>query len=155
MDAYNDIQMLLKSIQQNENKWEKRFVDVQSKEKEGLKKDVSELISDVVSASDVYFEHAKEQVLFLYPNLDLSLLEFLKVVRDSDFLDEDTLSSPKIPTPIDKNYGHNVKQKAWRTFVVPFILTALSLSACFEPFAKEVYGCDSLVDFNDTTLRIQ
>lgn len=77
-----------------------------------LEKDVSELTDEDVSASDVYFEHANEQVLFLYPNLDLNLPGFLKVVQDGALVDEETFASPKSPASIEETPDHDGNCKA-------------------------------------------
>lgn len=77
-----------------------------------LEKDVSELTDEDVSASDVYFEHANEQVLFLYPNLDLNLPDFLKVVQDGALVDEETFASPKSPASVEETPDHDGNCKA-------------------------------------------
>lgn len=66
---------------------------------------MSELNDEVVSASGVYFKISKVQILFLYPDMDLSLLDFLKVMWDGALVDEETMASPKIPTPVEGTHG--------------------------------------------------
>lgn len=105
--VYNENQRLLKSLQQDNEKWEKRLEDVQGKAKEvsdekktlqdslgaallchkDLEKEASEITSEVVYAYGVYFDRTKEKVLFRLLDLDLSLLDFLKVVQDGVLVD--------------------------------------------------------------------
>lgn len=62
---------------------------------------MSNLTKEMVSTFGVYFEHSKEGILFLYPKLDLSQTDFLKVVHGGK-----TMASlePKCPTPIENNH---------------------------------------------------
>lgn len=71
-----------------------------------------------MSTSSIYFKHAKEQVLYLYPGLDLSLMNFLKVVRDSVLVDNDILASPKSLTHIEGTHDQDGKTKG-SEFEVP------------------------------------
>lgn len=129
MDAFNESQRLLHSLQQDEKKCEKILVDVHTEEKKvfverdslqdslnvtllrkkDLDKDVPELTDEVVSASGVYFKCSKEQVPFLYPNLDFSLLDFQKVMREGGLVDEETMSYTKNHASIEENHGHDGK----------------------------------------------
>lgn len=43
-----------------------------------LQEEVFNLKEDLVEACDLYFEHAKKQVAFLYPSLDLSQMDYLR-----------------------------------------------------------------------------
>ena len=61
------------------NTW-KKYLDITLLRQKEIEKEVSKLTNEVVSTSDVYFKCAKEQVSFLYPNMDLSQIDFLKVV---------------------------------------------------------------------------
>lgn len=54
-----------------------------------------ELTNQVLSTSDVKFKCNKERIVFLYPNLDLSLLDFLKAMRDGVLVDEETMASSR------------------------------------------------------------
>lgn len=67
---------------------------------------VSKLNNEVVYTSDIYFERAKEQVSFLYPNLDLSQMEFLKVIYDGQLVDEEAeaFQEPKKYAPNKKTH---------------------------------------------------
>lgn len=61
----------------------------------GLENELSNLNDDVVSAVDVYFERAKEQVFFFYPTLNLSPLDPFKFVKGGEMVDEGAMTSPK------------------------------------------------------------
>lgn len=71
-----------------------------------LENDVSDLKDEVLSAAGVYFEWSKEQVLFLYPNLDLSPLDPFKAVKGGAIVDEESTTSlePEF-FPHYRNYG--------------------------------------------------
>lgn len=60
---------------------------------------MSDLIDEAVSTSSIYFKHAKEQVIFLYPGLDLSPIKFLKVIRSVKFMDVKATTSPDLQDP--------------------------------------------------------
>lgn len=47
----------------------------------------------------LFFEHSKEQILFLYPNLDFWQINFLKVLCGGQLMDEETLASSKLESP--------------------------------------------------------
>lgn len=64
---------------------------------------MSEFKDEAVSTSGVYFEHAKDQDLFLYHNQYLSQMDFLKHVCGDHLVDEKEIVSlePKRPTPLE------------------------------------------------------
>lgn len=106
---------MLRSLHKDEENWRKRLKDAQAKTKEissekkylrdsldvvllchkGLENELSNLNDDVVSAVDVYFERAKEQVFSLYPTLNMSPLYPFKVVKGGEMVDEGAMTSPK------------------------------------------------------------
>lgn len=49
-------------------------------------KETSSLKDEVMAAFDHYFDREKEHVAFFYPNLDLSQMDLLKVVRDAQLV---------------------------------------------------------------------
>lgn len=61
-----------------------------------LEKEVSDLTDDMVSAVGMSFKRPKEQVLFLYPTLDLRPLDPSKVVKGMAMVDEEAMISPKL-----------------------------------------------------------
>lgn len=95
-------------MQKVKETWEKKLVDVERKAaeiptkekslqeymdstisyKNKLDGEVLELTDVLVSTHGIYFEQAKEQVSLIYPDLDLRKLNFLKVVQDSQLVDE-------------------------------------------------------------------
>ncbi|KAI5430909.1 hypothetical protein KIW84_035159 [Lathyrus oleraceus] len=105
--------MLQDSLYKDEEKWGKSLKDAHAKAKEifvekkylqdsldalllrqkDLENDVSDLKDEVLSAAGVYFEWSKEQVLFLYPNLDLSPLDPFKAVKGGAIVDEESTTS--------------------------------------------------------------
>lgn len=72
-----------------------------------MEKAVFDLTKETMSTSSVYFERTKEKIHFLYPNLDLIQMDFLKYVWGSELVDEDTISSRKIPTPTKDTHGQD------------------------------------------------
>lgn len=60
-----------------------------------------ELTDQVVSIFGIYFKHSKDNILFLYPQLDLRKMDFFKVVCNGQLVDEETVpsSEPKESTP--------------------------------------------------------
>lgn len=73
-----------------------RSLDAALLPEKDFEKVVSELTDEVVSTSNVYLECTKEKALFLYPNMDLSPLDFLKVVRSGELVDEEAMVFPKL-----------------------------------------------------------
>lgn len=57
---------------------------------------MSELTDEVVPISNVYFESANEHIIFLYPDLDLSPMDFLKVICGGKMVEEDVVASPEL-----------------------------------------------------------
>ncbi|CAI8599548.1 unnamed protein product [Vicia faba] len=86
-NAYNESQKLLQSLQKDEKMGGKD------------EKEVLELTEKAVSTSGVYFERVMEHVLFLYPNLGLSPVNFLKVVGGDKLVDEEVIVSLKLRNP--------------------------------------------------------
>lgn len=66
-----------------------------------------DLTEETMSTSGVYFERTKEEIHFLYPNLGLIQMDFLKYVWGSELVDEDIIASRKIPTPIKDTHGQD------------------------------------------------
>lgn len=64
-----------------------------------LDKEVWELTNEGLYTSGVYFEISKEEFLFLYLDLDLSFMEFLKVVHGGNLVDEEAVAPQKIGNP--------------------------------------------------------
>lgn len=58
-----------------------------------LEAEPSKLTGEVVSNSGFYFERAKKQVSFLYSQLDLSMMDFFKVVCDGQLVDKEMAAS--------------------------------------------------------------
>lgn len=60
-----------------------------------------ELTDEGVSIFGIYFKHSKDNILFLYPQLDLRKMDFFKVVCNGQLVDEETMPSlePKESTP--------------------------------------------------------
>lgn len=67
-------------------------MDVVLLRQKDLEKEVSNLTNELVPTAWKSFERAKEQVLFLYHALDLSLLDPLKVVRGEVMVDEEAIT---------------------------------------------------------------
>ncbi|KAL5098732.1 hypothetical protein RYX36_003059 [Vicia faba] len=63
-----------------------------------LEKEVLDLTDELVPVVSVYFKRAKEEVIFLYPPLDLSLLDPFKVVKGGVMVDEEVMT-PHEPKP--------------------------------------------------------
>lgn len=113
-NAYNESQLLLRSLQKYEVKWGNKLEEAQAKareifpekislqdsldaiciRKQGLEKEISYLNDEVVSTVSVYFERAKKQVLFLGPTLDLSHLDPFKILKGGVMVDYETKISP-------------------------------------------------------------
>lgn len=72
-----------------------------------LKKQISKLTDEGVSSSGVYFECVKEKVSFLYPNLDLSQMEFLKNFHGGKLVDEEAMASLEVTGPALIEDTHN------------------------------------------------
>lgn len=72
-----------------------------------LENEVLELIDEVVSSSNIYSECPKKHVSFLYPNLDLSQMDLLKVVCGGQLVDEEVFASwyPKSISRIEDTQG--------------------------------------------------
>lgn len=67
--------------------------------KKELEEEVSNLADELVLTSSVYFERTRGQITFLYPLLDLSKLDFLKVICNGQLVDDETVSpwGQKVP----------------------------------------------------------
>ncbi|CAI8589380.1 unnamed protein product [Vicia faba] len=74
-----------------------KFDKVILRQKE-LEKEVSDLTDELVPVVSVSFKRAKEEVIFLYPPLDLSLLDPFKVVKGGVMVDEE-VTTPHEPEP--------------------------------------------------------
>lgn len=72
-----------------------------------MERKVSDLIDEAVSTSGIYFERAKEQVIFLYPGLDLSPMKFLKVICSIKFVDVKATTSPDLQDPVSLKTIYN------------------------------------------------
>lgn len=70
------------------NRLEKSLVEALNYLK-GLKEEASLLKDEIVVASDLYFERARKQVSFLYPDLDLSKMDLFQVVQDVQLVDDE------------------------------------------------------------------
>lgn len=57
---------------------------------------MSELTDEVLSTSDVYFKCAKECIHFLYLDLDLFPMGFIKVFLGGKLVDEDVVAALKL-----------------------------------------------------------
>lgn len=108
VDDYNENQRLMKALKNDKETWEEKLtnlkamaVEITAKEKslqESLdvallsKKEfegqVSELTNELTSTSGVYFQHARQQVSFFYPKLDMRKSCFLKDVCEDQLVDE-------------------------------------------------------------------
>lgn len=118
---------MLCALNEDKEKWENKRNDVEDKVKEispekkslqtslditlprheDLDKAVFDLTEETMSTSGVYFERTKEKIHFLYPNLDLIQMDFIKDVWGSELVDEDTIASRKFPTPIKDTNGQD------------------------------------------------
>lgn len=68
-----------------------------------LEKEISDLTNEVVSAADVSFEWAKGKVLFLYPTLDMVLLDPFKFVKGGVMVDKEKTTFPELkPFPLKR-----------------------------------------------------
>lgn len=56
---------------------------------------MSDIIDKVMSISDFYFVRSRENILFFYPNMDLSPMNFLKVVHGGKLMDMEEVVSPE------------------------------------------------------------
>lgn len=56
---------------------------------DSLEERVSQLKDEVVVTFIHHFEKARRQVVFLYPNLDLSLMDLFEVIQDGQLVDEE------------------------------------------------------------------
>lgn len=79
-----------------EKKYQQDSLDVILLRQKYLEKEVSNLTDDMVSAVGMSFKRPKEQVLFLYPTLDLRPLDPLKVMKGIVMVDEEAMISPKL-----------------------------------------------------------
>ncbi|CAI8598946.1 unnamed protein product [Vicia faba] len=61
--------------------------------KKKLDGEVSELKNNLVVTSGTYFGHAKEQVSFFFPSLDLGMLDIFKIIHDGQLMDEEEASA--------------------------------------------------------------
>lgn len=59
----------------------------------------------MLSISGIYFECANEQIRFLYPNTDLSQMDFLKVVWGGGLVDKERLANSKSLTLIEDTHS--------------------------------------------------
>lgn len=83
----------------NEKESMQKFQDASLLREKELKKEVSDLTDEGVSTYGVYFKCAKEQTFFLYPNMDLSHVEFLKVVHGNKLVGEKVVVSLELENP--------------------------------------------------------
>lgn len=86
MNTYNESHRLLKALPKEKEIWDKKLAGVKIKVKEitrrdsldvallrqqGIEAEVLELTDEVVYTYGIYFGRDKEQVSFLYPELDM------------------------------------------------------------------------------------
>lgn len=64
------------------------YIEEALQSKKELEDDMLELKDELVVTCGTCFEHVKEQVSFLYPQLDLSKLYVIKVICDVQMVDD-------------------------------------------------------------------
>lgn len=124
MDAYNESHRLLLILNEDKEKWENKKKNVEAKAKE-ISTEKESLHASLNTAffvrrtwrrrcwisllrqptSDVYFKCANEKILFLYPNLYLSQMDFLKAFYGCELVDEETMASLKSSAHIRDTQG--------------------------------------------------
>lgn len=72
-----------------------------------LEKEVSNLTDKAMSISDFYFVRSRENILFFYHNMDLSPMNFLKVVHGSKLVDMEELVSPEFEKYASPEKAHD------------------------------------------------
>lgn len=124
VEAYNESHRMMWVLNKDTEKREEKKKDLEAKvkeisvEKESLQvsidaallhqedlvKAMSNLSDEKMCTYGVNFECTVEHIFFLYPNLDLSQIDFLKIVYGRDLVDEETVAFHKIPSPIEDTH---------------------------------------------------
>lgn len=80
---------------------------------QALEAEVLELTDEVMSTYGVYFERFKEKIYLLCPTLNLSQMDFLKVVCDGELVDEEATTplEPKNSAPDEDTHDEGGRKR--------------------------------------------